>query len=150
MPAHWLTVPGSNNLEHVNNMLRHISNQGAKEMGGIRKTLFALIAIVITAVYLWHTNRVITPKAATLTDVLAEARQGGYRIIDTDELWERYRKDPETMLLVDTRQEWEYRTGHIKGAVNFPIEPTWLSRWRNKGALEQFLGPDKKRLIVFY
>jgi rhodanese-related sulfurtransferase len=54
------------------------------------------------------------------------------------------------MLLVDTRQEWEYRSGHIKGALNFPIEPTWLSRWRNKGALAKFLGPDKNRFIVFY
>jgi rhodanese-related sulfurtransferase len=51
---------------------------------------------------------------------------------------------------LDTRQEWEYRTGHIKKAVNFPIEPTWLSRWRKKSALETFLGPDKNRLIVFY
>jgi rhodanese-related sulfurtransferase len=54
------------------------------------------------------------------------------------------------MLLVDTRQEWEYRTGHIKGALNFPMEPTWMSRWRNKGALENFLGPDKERYLVFY
>jgi rhodanese-related sulfurtransferase len=51
---------------------------------------------------------------------------------------------------VDTRQEWEYRTGHIKNALNFPIEPTWLSRWRKKDALQTFLGLDKNRLIVFY
>jgi len=51
---------------------------------------------------------------------------------------------------VDTRQEWEYRTGHIRGAVNFPMEPTWLSRWRKKNALAQLLGADKNRTIVFY
>jgi hypothetical protein len=119
-------------------------------MRAIKKTVFALVAITITAGYLWHSNRVVTPKAATLQNVLAEARQGGYRIIDTDALWDRYQKDPETVFLVDTRQEWEYRTGHINGALNFPIEPTWLSRWRNKGALEKFLGPDKNRFIVFY
>lgn len=119
-------------------------------MNGIRKIMFALIAVAITAGYLWHTNRVVTPKTATWNEVLTEAEQGGYRIINTDELWERYKKEPETMLLVDTRQEWEYRTGHLKAALNFPIEPTWLSRWRNKGALEKFLGPDKNRLIVFY
>jgi len=77
-------------------------------------------------------------------------QQGGYRIIDSAALWDLYQKDPESVLLVDTRQEWEYRTGHIKGALNFPIEPTWLSRWRNKSALEKFLGPDKNRFIVFY
>ena len=115
-----------------------------------KKALFALAAVAITIGYLWQTNRVVTPKAATWNDVLTEARQGGYRIIGTDELWGRYEKDPNKILLVDTRQEWEYRTGHIKGAKNFPIEPTWLSRWRNKGALEKFLGPDKERLLVFY
>ena len=119
-------------------------------MKGIRKALFALVAVVITIGYLWQTNRVVTPKEATWDDVLTEARQGGYRIINTDELWGRYKKDPGKMLLVDTRQEWEYRTGHIKGALNFPMEPTWMSRWRNKGALKKFLGPETERLLVFY
>jgi hypothetical protein len=127
-----------------------IDNRALRKMSAIKKTVFALVAITITAGYLWHANRVVTPKAATWNDILAEAQQGGYRIIDTDALWNRYQKDPETLLLVDTRQEWEYRTGHIKGALSFPIEPTWLSRWRNKGALEKFLGPDKNRFIVFY
>ncbi len=76
--------------------------------------LFALVAVAITIGYLWQTNRVITPQEATWNDVLTEARQGGYQIISTDELWERYQKGPDKMLLVDTRQEWEYRTGHIK------------------------------------
>jgi len=114
------------------------------------KTLLALVAIAATLGALWYSNRVVISQKATWKDVLNEARQGGYQIIETDELWQRYQADPEALLLVDTRQEWEYRTGHIKGAKNFPIEPTWLSRWRNKGALETFLGPDKERLLVFY
>jgi len=119
-------------------------------MKDTKKALFALIAAAITIGYLWQTNHVVTPKEATWNDVLTEARLGNYRIISTDELWERYEKDPDKMLLVDTRQEWEYRTGHIKKARNFPLAPTWLSRWRNKEALEAFLGPDKERFIVFY
>ena len=119
-------------------------------MKDTKKTLLALLAVVITISYLWQTNRVVIPKEATWNDVLTEARQGGYRTINTDELWERYQEDPAKLLLVDTRQEWEYRSGHIKGALNFPIEPTWMSRWRNKRALEKFLGPDKERLLVFY
>jgi 3-mercaptopyruvate sulfurtransferase SseA len=119
-------------------------------MKDTKKALFALVAVAITIGYLWQRNRVVTPKEATWNDMLTEARMGGYRIISTDELWERYEKDPDKMLLIDTRQEWEYRTGHIKGAKNFPIEPTWLSRWRNKGTLEKFLGPDKERSLVFY
>ena len=54
------------------------------------------------------------------------------------------------MLLVDTRQDWEYRTGHIPGSVNFSMEPTAWARWRSQGPMARFLGPDLDRPIVFY
>ncbi len=114
------------------------------------KTLLALVAIAATLGALWYSNRVVIPQKATWQDVLNEAGQGGYQIIETDELWQRYQAHPENLLMVDTRQEWEYRTGHIKGALNFPMEPTGWARWRKKGALAKFLGPGKNRLIVFY
>ena len=119
-------------------------------MKGTIKAFLAMVAIAITMGTLWFSNRVVPPKEATWNDVKTEARQAGYQIITTDELFKRYTAKPESLLLVDTRQEWEYRTGHIKSALNFPMEPIWLSRWRNKGALEKFLGPDKNRFIVFY
>jgi hypothetical protein len=109
-----------------------------------------LVAVMITVGALWITNRAVTPRVATMEDVRAEAKQGGYRLINTEELWEFYQERSENLLLVDTRQEWEYRTGHLKGALNFPMEPTWWSRWWKEGPLEALLGPDKKRLIVFY
>ncbi|UCB50029.1 MAG: rhodanese-like domain-containing protein [Deltaproteobacteria bacterium] len=114
------------------------------------RALLAFLAIVITVGVQWYTSRTVAPKEATWDDVVAEARHGGYQLISTEELWKRYNEDPGNLFLVDTRQEWEYRTGHIKGAANFPIEPTWLSRWTKKGELETFLGRDKDRLIVFY
>jgi hypothetical protein len=52
--------------------------------------------------------------------------------------------------MVDTRQEWEYRTGHIENAGNFSMEPTWWARWSKADELEEFLGPDRDRLLVFY
>jgi hypothetical protein len=110
----------------------------------------AILAVLVTIGALWFTNRAVTPKDTTWEDVLSEAKNGGYKLITTVELSERYQKSSSELLLVDTRQEWEYRTGHIKGAVNFPIEPTWWSRWRNASQLETFLGPDKDRVIVFY
>jgi hypothetical protein len=119
-------------------------------MKATRKALFALVAVAITMGALWNTNRVTLPKKAAWDDVRAEATHGGYQLMSTDDLFRQYTAKPESMLIVDTRQKWEYRTGHIKGALSFPIEPTWLSRWRNKGALEKFLGPDKNRFIVFY
>ena len=119
-------------------------------MKDIKKELLTLIAITATIGVLWISNRPVIPKEAIWDDVVTEAEMGGYKLISTDELWERYSKHPDRLLVVDTRQEWEYRTGHIKGAVNFPIEPTWLSRWQKKGDLETLIGPDKNRSIIFY
>ena len=115
-----------------------------------RNIVLTVLAVAITAAILWFDQRAPTPKAATLEDVKAEAGQGGYRLINTKNLWQHYQKKSPRMLLVDTRQAWEFRSGHIKGALNFPMEPTWLSRWRNRDALKKLLGPDNNRLIVFY
>jgi Rhodanese-like domain len=112
--------------------------------------ILALVAAALTLGVLWQVNRPIIPQEATWDDVKAEAQSGGYRLINTDELAARYGQDAGKLLLVDTRQAWEYRTGHIQGAVNFPIEPTAWSRWRSQGQLFRFLGPDKDRPIVFY
>ena len=119
-------------------------------MKGTAKAVLAMVAVAITMGTLWYSNRVVPPKDATWDDVKTEASQAGYQLIATDKLFRQYTERPESLLLVDTSQEWEYRTGHIKGALNFPMEPTWLSRWRNKGTLAKFLGPDKNRFIVFY
>ena len=114
-----------------------------------KTTLIAFVAVLITLGAVWFNNRALTPRDATWDDVLAEAKKGGYRLITAAELSERYR-DAKSILVVDTRQEWEYRTGHIKGALNFPVEPTWWSRRSRASALESFLGPDKDRMVVFY
>ena len=119
-------------------------------MNNFRKTILALIAVSLTIGFIWYGNRTVTLQKADWDDVRAEAIQGGYRLISTDKLWQQYQSNPEGLFLIDTRQEWEYRSGHIQRAVNFPMEPTWLSRWRKKGELETVLGPDKNRLIVFY
>ena len=116
----------------------------------LRSILLPIIAVALTISILWYTNDSVTPSEATWEDVLAEAAQGGYRIISNQELWNLYKTKPNDLLLVDTRQGWEYRTGHIKGSVNFPMEPTWWSRWRKQKSLETLLGPDKNRFIVFY
>jgi hypothetical protein len=115
-----------------------------------KNIVLTALAIIITAAVLWLNQRTPAPKAAAWEDVLVEAAQGGYALISTKDLWQRYQKNVPPLLLVDTRQEWEYRTGHIQGALNFSMEPTWLSRWRSRGALKELLGPDKNRLVVFY
>jgi hypothetical protein len=115
-----------------------------------KTTFIAFVAVLLTVGAIWFSNRAVVPKQATWDDVLAEGENGGYRIITTEALSESYQKDAGSLFLVDTRQEWEYRTGHIKGAVNFPMEPTKWSEWRRASALETFLGPNKDRTIIFY
>jgi hypothetical protein len=116
-----------------------------------RNILLSLAAVGLAVVLLFFTHRPpVPPKEATMEDVRAEAGSGGYRLLTTAELAELYRQGPSKLLLVDTREDWEYRSGHIKGAVNFPLEPTWWGRWRARGKLRTLLGPDKDRLVVFY
>ncbi len=119
-------------------------------MNNLKTAVMAVIVVAITVAFLWFTNRSVPPKEATFEDVVAEAANGGYQLINTESLKKLYDKDPKSILLVDARQEWEYRTGHIQGALNFPMEPTWLSRWKKRDAMEKFLGPDKNRFLVFY
>jgi hypothetical protein len=119
-------------------------------MGNKKSVLLALGSVALTVFILWVTSNSVAPRESTWEDTLSEAQSGGYRLITTSELAREYDTRAEKLLLVDTRQEWEYRSGHIRGATHFPIEPTWWSRWRKAGALEAVLGPDKDRLIVFY
>ena len=115
-----------------------------------RITFLALAAVILTLGALWYTHRPVILHETTLAEVETEAARGGYRLITTAALAELYRQDRAKILLVDTRQDWEYRSGHIQGAVNFPLEPTAWSRWRSQGRLAALLGPDRDRLVVFY
>jgi hypothetical protein len=110
-----------------------------------------LSALLILIVGVAHSHQCLAGQPVSFsTDIQAEAQRGGYRLLDLNGLWELYRQAGNIPMLIDTRQDWEYQAGHIKDAVNFPMEPTWLARFTQRGALEQFLGPDKTRTIVFY
>jgi hypothetical protein len=115
-----------------------------------RTTLLAIAAVILTLGALWYIQRPIIPQETTLAEVEAEAVRGGYRLIMTEALAKLYQQPGAQVLLVDTRQDWEYRSGHIQGAVNLPLEPTAWSRWRSQGRLAALLGPDRDRMVVFY
>jgi 3-mercaptopyruvate sulfurtransferase SseA len=116
----------------------------------LQRLVLASMSVLLTIGVLWFTNQAVIPREAKRVDVQAQAENGGYSLISTEDLRRLFEKEPRAILLVDTRQEWEYETGHIPGSINFPMEPTWWSRWRNKGPLESVLGADKDRCIVFY
>ncbi len=54
----------------------------------------ALAAMSLTIVFVWYGQRPALPKQATWDDVMAEAEAGGYKIISTEELADRYRTEP--------------------------------------------------------
>ena len=116
--------------------------------------LYVALLILTTATLLgaawWWRRRASAPREVDWSEVMAEAETGGYGLISTEEMVDRYRRAPQSLLLVDTRPEGEYRAGHIEGAVNFPLTPTRWGRWRSRRPLAALLGPDKERLAVFY
>jgi hypothetical protein len=123
-----------------------------------QKTISAFIAfaaVLFTVGSLWYANRspvppMGPPKEPTKDELVAQGKAMGYKIFTTEELAKRFQKDPKNLLIVDTRQEWEYRTAHIAGSVLFPTETTWWWRWRNASAMAKLLGPDKDRTTVYY
>lgn len=112
--------------------------------------LLVLTAALFLGAAWWWRRRAPASREVGWDEVMAEAKTGGYRLISTEEMANRYRRDPQSLLLVDTRSEGEYRAGHIRGALNLPLTPTWWGRWRSRRLLSALLGPDKERLVVFY
>ena len=43
------------------------------------------------------------PKDASWEDVVSESKAGGYNLITTDELWEKYTKGRDNLLIVTSR-----------------------------------------------
>jgi hypothetical protein len=94
----------------------------------------------------------IEPQAQALAQVQEEARKGNYRLIAPETIKAQFLKNPASLFLVDTRQEWEYQREHIKAAVNLPVTPSWWTQYSPwaRGEMKKLLGPDKKRRVVFY
>ncbi len=116
----------------------------------IRIFLIPSIAVSITIIALWYSHLPSPVVVSNMAQVQQEAENGGYRLINAEALSKLYQSNRDKILLVDTRQEWEHRAGHIAESVHFSIEPTWWARWQKKGALKSFLGPNKEKSIVFY
>jgi 3-mercaptopyruvate sulfurtransferase SseA len=112
--------------------------------------LLVITSAVLLGVLWWRRCHAPAPREVSWDEVMAAAERGGYRLITTKEMADRYLKDPQSLLLVDTRPPGEYLAGHIQGAVNLPSTPTWWGRWRSRGLLAALLGPNKERLVVFY
>ena len=91
-------------------------------------------------------------QAQALAQVQEEARKGNYRLITPETIKAQFIKNPASLFVVDTRQEWEYQQEYIQDAVNLPVTSSWWTQYspRARSEMKKLLGPDKKRQVVFY
>jgi predicted sulfurtransferase len=110
-----------------------------------------LLLLLLTgcAVYDYYKSRYGTRTHETVTN---EAKKGRYNLITPEDIKREYLNNPASLFLVDTRQEWEYESQHIQGAVNLPVKPYWWYPYypKNRKDLRNILGPDKNRRVIFY
>ena len=113
------------------------------------KLVFVLLGFLVLS---GTAHAATEPQAQALAQVQAEAKRGSYQLITPETIKAQFLKNPASLFLVDTRQEWEYQREHIKGAVNLPVTPTWWTQYSPwaRSEMKKLLGPDKKRQVGFY
>ena len=116
----------------------------------LRSVLLPAVVLSTTLLVLWFVHSPAQVTESSYEQVQQEAERGGYQLIDAESLWKLYDTTPKNILLVDTRQEWEHRAGHIEGSLNFSMEPTWRDRWQKERSLERFLGSNRDHILIFY
>jgi rhodanese-related sulfurtransferase len=123
---------------------------GRKSCIGIIVCICFVFGIAGVSLAAWGSKELETEKSAVT--FAREAARGGYGIVTTQELkgWIDQRQN---MLIIDTMPYADsYAKQHIPGAVNmvFPIPEMKTLDNKTKADLENLLGPDKNRLIIFY
>jgi hypothetical protein len=110
------------------------------------------LALLVCLVLSGPAHATTDPQAQALAQVQEEAKQGNYQLIAPETIKAQFLKNPTSLFLVDTRQEWEYQREYIKDAVNLPVPPTWWTQYspRARSEMKKLLGPDKERHVVFY
>jgi predicted sulfurtransferase len=113
------------------------------------KVALALLGCLVLSGTAHATNDL---QAQALAQVQEEARKGNYQLIAPETIKAQFLKNPASLFLVDTRQEWEYQWEHIKGAANLPVTRSWWTQYSPwaRSKMKKLLGPDNKRHVVFY
>ena len=85
------------------------------------------------------------------SDTHKRAVAGGYELLNLQELQALVQSEKEVVLL-DVRPDYEYREGHMPGALNFEFHLGHRAGLEPESAkeLKALLGKDRGRLIVTY
>lgn len=109
--------------------------------------------LLIMLLILWSTPAGATdPKPSWWDQAAALAQRDGYHVIDYRELWAAMTRPQGAPLLIDVRPDYEFKRGHIPGAVNLEFH---LGHRRNlpdqmAQAFRRLASGDLSRRIVIY
>ena len=80
-----------------------------------------------------------------------EAERDGYSLVTPDDLKKLYASE-ESFLVVDAREDYEYKEGHLPKAVNFEIDlgDRIKPKPEKQSSFLKLLGNDKNRKIIIY
>lgn len=132
-------------------MRGHLSllKRGPALRSGEPGTALAALLLLLLVAFASSAHAAQTP--AWWAQVRAEADQGGYRVIDGEQLKAWLVAKPAPVLL-DVRPDYEYAQAHIPGALNLEFhlgDRTTLDPAKAR-RMAQLVGPDKNRPLIIY
>jgi rhodanese-related sulfurtransferase len=117
----------------------------------IKRLLMLHLALALAAGILTHAAAGSREEPSWLGQARDEAKQDGYELISAPELKALYDAGKD-FAIIDVRPGYEYRDGHLPHAKNleFDLGDRLELKPEKQAALIELLGPDKRRMIVFY
>jgi hypothetical protein len=117
----------------------------------IKRLLIYHLALILVTGILTDTAAGSREEPSWLGQARDEANQDGYELITAPELKALYDSGKD-FAIIDVRPGYEYRDGHLPHAKNleFDLGDRLELKPEKQTALIQILGPDKRRMIVFY
>jgi rhodanese-related sulfurtransferase len=117
----------------------------------IKRFLMLHLALALAAGILTYAAAGSREEPSWLGQARDEAKQDGYELISALELKALYDAGKD-FAIIDVRPGYEYREGHLPHAKNleFDLGDRLELKPEKQAALIELLGPDKRRMIVFY
>ena len=112
--------------------------------------ILAILAVVMTLGALWYVNRPVIAREPTRQEVQAQAKNGGYRLINTAELAALVRQEGQKVSAGGHPPALGVPHRSHQGGGQFFYGAHPVGQVAVSGPLARFLGPDRDRLIVFY
>jgi len=113
--------------------------------------LLAIARAMLVALAVLTSTAMAADRPSWWDGAASEAKAEGYGLITAEELNDLSDTNPD-LLILDVRPDYEYRAGHLPGAVNleFDLGDRLELKPDKRAAVKKLLGPDRNRPIVIY